>query len=73
MISVCMITYDHGDFIAEAIEGVILQVSNEPFELVIGEDFSTDDTRRICEEYQQKYPDIIRLLPSIRNWGVMPL
>jgi glycosyltransferase involved in cell wall biosynthesis len=46
MISVCMITYDHGDFIAEAIEGVILQVSNEPFELVIGEDFSTDDTNK---------------------------
>jgi glycosyltransferase involved in cell wall biosynthesis len=67
-----MITYNHASFIAEAIEGIVNQVSDEPFELVIGEDFSTDNTRAICEKYQQRYPHIIRLLPSENNLGVMP-
>lgn len=69
-ISVHMITYNHYGFIKEAIEGVLMQKCNYSFELVIGEDFSTDTTRQICEEYAEKYPDIIRLLPSTKNWGV---
>lgn len=71
MVSVSMITYNHEKFIAEAIEGVVMQKTDFPFELVIGEDCSTDNTRAICIEYQKKYPDIIRLRLPETNQGMM--
>lgn len=72
MVSVCMITYNHEPFIAQAIEGVLIQETNFKVELVIGEDCSTDGTRQICETYAAQYPDRIRLLPSENNLGMMP-
>lgn len=71
-VSVCMISYNHESFIRDAIEGVLMQKTNFCFELVIGEDCSIDNTRKICESYQIRYPDIIKLLPSDNNLGVMP-
>jgi len=72
LVSVCMITYNHEDFISQAIEGALMQKTDFPIELVIGEDCSTDRTREICLEYQQKYPEIIRILPREKNLGMMP-
>jgi len=69
-VSVFMITYNHEHFIAQAIEGILMQRTTFPFELVIGEDCSTDGTRAIAQKYADKYPDIIRLLPSDRNLGM---
>ncbi len=70
LVSVKMITYNHAPFIAQAIEGVLQQKTNFPFELVIGEDCSTDGTREIVFEYQRKYPDIIRVITSDENVGM---
>lgn len=69
LVSVKMITYNHAPYIAQAIEGVLHQKTNFPFELVIGEDCSTDGTREIVLEYQKKYPDIIRVITSEQNVG----
>ena len=69
LVSVKMITYNHAPFIAQAIEGVLQQKTNFPFELIIGEDCSTDGTREIVFEYQKKYPDIIRVITSDKNVG----
>ncbi len=71
LVSVCMITYNHEDYISQAIEGVLMQQTNFPIELVIGEDCSTDRTRDICLEYQKKYPNIIRLLLPEKNIGMV--
>lgn len=70
LVSVKMITYNHAPFIANAIECVLKQKTNFPFELVIGEDCSTDGTREIVFEYQKKYPDIIRVITSEQNVGM---
>lgn len=72
VVSALMITYNHEPFIREAIEGVLMQQASFPVELVIGEDCSTDRTRDICLEYQQKYPEKIRLLLNEKNLGMMP-
>ena len=73
MVSVCMITYNHEAFIAEAIEGVLMQQTSFPIKLIIGEDHSTDNTRAICEEYEIKHPDVIELLPKEeQNLGMTP-
>jgi len=70
LVSVCMITYNHEAFIAEAIEGVLMQETDFSIELVIGEDCSTDNTWEICKQYQQAHPEKIRLLPSNKNLGI---
>ncbi|MCC6762259.1 MAG: glycosyltransferase [Chitinophagaceae bacterium] len=65
-----MITYNHEKYIAQAIEGVLLQKTNFPFELIIGEDCSSDSTKDICIDYQIKYPDIIKLYLPEKNKGM---
>ena len=69
VVSVYMITYNHDPYIAQAIEGVLIQETDFPIELVIGEDCSTDRTRKIVLEYQKKYPEIIRMITSEKNVG----
>ncbi len=69
LVSVLMITYNHEHYIAKAIEGIVAQCCDFNFELIIGEDCSTDCTRDICIEYQKRYPNIIRLLISHGNVG----
>lgn len=69
-VSIKMSTYNHGQFIAQAIESVLMQEANFPFELIIGEDCSTDNTRAIVLGYQQRYPEIIKPILNDRNMGM---
>jgi len=62
LVSVKMITYQHAAFIREALDSVLMQQVDFPYEIVIGEDGSTDGTREICVEYAKKHPHIIRLI-----------
>ncbi len=55
-------TYNQAPFIAEAIESCLMQKTDFGFEIIIGDDFSTDGTKEICEEYAIKYPEKIKLL-----------
>lgn len=70
-VSVCMISYNHGEFIAQAIESILSQDVNFPIELVIGDDCSSDNTFEICETFARK-DSRVKLLPRERNLGVMP-
>lgn len=71
VVSVCMITYNHEKFISEAIEGVLMQKTDFPIELIIGEDCSTDNTRKIVKEYEKKYPEIIVAQYPQTNLGMI--
>lgn len=70
MVSVCIIAYNIEPFIGEAIESVLMQKTNFPVQLVIGEDMSPDSTRQICIEYKNKYPDKIKLILNDKNLGL---
>ena len=69
--SVAMITYNQERFIGQAIESVLAQKVNFDFEIVIGEDCSTDGTRAIVMDYQRRYPDRIVSILRPRNVGPM--
>lgn len=71
LVSVWMTTYNHERYIAQAIESVLMQKTNFSFELLIGEDCSTDSTGKICRDYAEKYPGIIRLFSREKNLGMM--
>lgn len=69
ILSVHMVTYNHVRFINQAIDSVLSQKTNFEFELVIGEDCSTDGTREIVFDYARKYPEKIKLITSEFNVG----
>lgn len=71
LISVCMITYNHEAYIRDAVDGVLMQKTSFPIELIIGEDCSTDNTRFVVEEYAKKYPEIIVAQYPETNRGMM--
>ncbi len=60
-VSVCMITYQHAPFIRQSLDSVLMQQTDFPIEICLGEDQSTDGTREICQEYAAKHPEVIRL------------
>lgn len=68
-VSVCMITYNQEELIGQAIESVLMQKVVFDYELVIGEDCSTDQTRSILKDYQAEFPEKIRLLLNENNVG----
>lgn len=69
VVSVIMLTYNHGPYLAEAIEGVVNQKTDFPIELLIGDDCSTDNTLQVALTYQKKYPYLIRVLHAYSNSG----
>jgi glycosyltransferase involved in cell wall biosynthesis len=68
-VSIPMITYNHERYISQAIESALAQQTSFDYEIVIGEDCSTDRTRDIVIGYQQSYPGKIRLLLPEQNLG----
>jgi glycosyltransferase involved in cell wall biosynthesis len=70
-VSVWMITYNHENCIAQALDSILQQTTTFPFEIVIGEDCSPDGTRELIREYQRRYPETIRLLLWRKNAGIM--
>ncbi|MBN8887375.1 MAG: glycosyltransferase [Rudaea sp.] len=69
LVSVLMVVYNHGPYLAEAIESVMSQKCDFDYELVIGEDVSSDNSREIVLGFQRRYPDRIRVVCSRRNVG----
>ena len=71
LLSVVLLTYNHAPYITDCIEGVLAQKVSFPIEVIIAEDCSTDGTRKICEEYARKYPNLIRLIEYGENVGAV--
>lgn len=69
VVSVCVITYNHEKFIAQSLDSVFAQ-QGVAMEVIISDDKSTDRTAEIISEYQQKYPEITRVLKAEKNVGM---
>lgn len=60
VLTVCCITYNHANYLADALDGILKQETNFPFEIIIHDDASTDGTQEIISQYQLAYPQIIK-------------
>lgn len=72
LVSVHLLTYNHAKFIAQSIESVVNQKTTFPFEIVIGDDHSTDGTSQIVDQYAAKYPELIKVVRGKTNGGPQP-
>ena len=64
-LSVMMITYNHEQFISQALNSILAQRVNFDYEIVVGEDHSTDYTREILMDFHQRHPQ--RIVPLLRD------
>ena len=71
MVSVIICTYNQEETISQTIESVLVQEVNFNYEIVIGDDCSTDNTPQLCEAFQKKYPQFIKLVHITKNGGVV--
>ncbi|MDH3381032.1 MAG: glycosyltransferase family 2 protein [Gammaproteobacteria bacterium] len=70
MLSVILVAYNHGPYISRALDSVLMQQTDFKFEIIIAEDFSTDDTREVIRQYQNDNPGRFRVLFREKNVGV---
>ena len=53
-------TYNHQNYIEDALKGFVMQKTNFPFFAIVVDDFSTDSTVEIIKKYEEQYPNIIK-------------
>ena len=71
LVSVCLVTYNQKRFIKDAVESALIQKTNFEYEIVIGDDCSTDGTQEICADYASKHPSKIKVLKREKNLGLL--
>ena len=69
LVSVCVITYNHASYIRQTLDSILGQETNFPLQVVVADDCSTDTTRKIVQEYNEKHPGIFKLVLQPKNVG----
>ena len=68
-VSVCVVTFNHEKYIRQCLQSIIDQETNFDFEVIVGDDCSTDGTREIVQEFAVKYPGIVKPICYEKNVG----
>lgn len=66
-VSIICLTYNQEKYIRDTLDGFLIQQTDFNYEILVHDDVSTDGTVDILKEYQQKYPDKIRLILEEEN------
>ncbi len=70
-LSVAIVTYNHENFIAKALDSVLMQRVSFDYEILVGDDFSTDRTREILRDYERRWPGKVKPVFRDGNIGTM--
>jgi glycosyltransferase involved in cell wall biosynthesis len=71
-VSVCVVTWNQEKYIRQCLQSIVDQQTDFPFEVIVGDDCSTDSTRAIVREFADKYPTIVKPLFHETNLGPTP-
>lgn len=69
VVSISILVYNHETYLAKTLESVVSQQADFPFEVLVGEDCSTDGSREIALRFLEKYPESVRIITADRNVG----
>ncbi|MBQ9278015.1 MAG: glycosyltransferase family 2 protein [Lachnospiraceae bacterium] len=69
-LSVLITTYNIEKYVDETLKSVLAQKTDEKFEVLVGDDGSSDGTVGVVKKWQEKYPDIISLYVMDRDNNV---
>lgn len=70
LISIGIVSYNQESTIIECVESILQQETKYPYEIVISDDCSTDNTQEVIKELQKKYITKIKVLISNKNEGI---
>jgi glycosyltransferase involved in cell wall biosynthesis len=68
-VSVCIVTYNQEKYIRQCLQSIIDQKTDFQFEIIVGDDCSTDNTREIISEFATKFPSIVKPIYHKVNIG----
>ncbi|MCW5656404.1 MAG: glycosyltransferase [Burkholderiaceae bacterium] len=68
-VSVCVITYNQLRYVRECLQSLVDQETDFDFEVIVGDDCSTDGTDSVVREFVARYPGIVRLIVQPHNTG----
>ena len=71
LVTVSLVTFNHGKYVEQAIDGILQQETDFSFEILIGDDRSSDETLNILKDYQRSYPKKIRVIVSNSRLGAI--
>ena len=69
MISVLVCTYNQEKYLAQTLDSILMQKCDDAFEILIGDDCSTDGTGKLADDYQLRHPDKVRVIRPEKNGG----
>jgi len=67
LVSIVCTAYNHRDYIENTLEGFVMQQTSFPFEVIVHDDASTDDTVNVIKKYEQKYPHLFHNIYQVEN------
>ncbi len=70
-VSVIVATYNQEEYIARTLDSIVAQKCDFPFEIILSDDCSSDNTPVICQQYADKHPGIIRYIHNATNKGLV--
>jgi glycosyltransferase involved in cell wall biosynthesis len=68
-VSVCVVTYNQKGYVRECLDGLLAQEVDFVYEIIVGDDASTDGTAEVIREYAAKYPTLIKPMLHEKNIG----
>ena len=69
-VSICVPSYNNGRFLSELFSSILDQITTCSYEIVVGDNNSTDDSRAIIMEYYNRYPDVFCIILNRENLGI---
>lgn len=70
-LSVCVVTFNQLAYIEDCLQSIVDQNAGCNFEIIVGDDLSTDGSRDVLLEFQRRYPGIVRLILHESNVGAL--
>ncbi len=67
LVSVICFSFNHSSSIKDSLNGFLMQETDFCFEVIIHDDASTDGTQNIIKDYEEKYPNIIKVIYQKEN------
>jgi glycosyltransferase involved in cell wall biosynthesis len=68
-ISVCVVTYNHANYIRQCLQSIVDQATEFDYEVIVGDDCSTDGTHLVVQEFAERYPGIVKAIVREENVG----
>lgn len=69
MLSIVVITYNQENYVSKALDSILSQQTEHAYEIIVGDDASTDSTPQILKEYSHNYSDKLKVFLRDKNMG----